>query len=67
MCQSVTDMNLPWDKHIGLTTEEAPSICGEKSRPVEGLRAKMQEEKCPRESTQHITVSYTKNRCVLKS
>ena len=30
MCQSVTELNLPWDKLIGVTTDGAPAICNEK-------------------------------------
>jgi hypothetical protein len=43
VCQSLTNMNLPWDKLVGLTTDGAPAMCGEKSGLVGRMRLKMQE------------------------
>lgn len=43
VCQSVTDMNLPWNKLVGLATDGAPAMCGEKSGLVGRMRLKMQE------------------------
>ncbi|KAL7846649.1 hypothetical protein SRHO_G00216290 [Serrasalmus rhombeus] len=50
VCQSVTDMKLPWDKLIGLTTDGALSMCGERSGLVRRMRVKMQEENCTDEN-----------------
>ena len=49
MCQSVTYINLPCDKLIGLTTDEAPAMCGDKNRLVGRIQAKMHEENFPSE------------------
>jgi hypothetical protein len=43
VCQSLTNMNLPWDKLVGLTTDGALAMCGEKSGLVGRMRLKMQE------------------------
>ncbi|XP_015743109.2 general transcription factor II-I repeat domain-containing protein 2A-like [Python bivittatus] len=51
VCQSITDMKLPCDKLIALTTDGAPSMCGEKSGLVGRMRVKMQEENCTGELT----------------
>ncbi|KAL7868359.1 hypothetical protein SRHO_G00097430 [Serrasalmus rhombeus] len=39
-------MKLPWDKLIGLTTDGAPAMCGERSGLVRRMRVKMQEDHC---------------------
>ena len=39
----VTEMRLPWDKLVGLTTESAPAMCGQKSGLVGRIREKMRE------------------------
>ena len=51
VCQSVTDMKLPWDKFVGLTTDGAPAMCGEKSGLVGRMRLKLREENCAGELT----------------
>ena len=30
VCQNVADMNLPWQKRMGLVTNRAPAMCNEK-------------------------------------
>uniref|UniRef100_A0A3B4AJP6 Uncharacterized protein n=1 Tax=Periophthalmus magnuspinnatus TaxID=409849 RepID=A0A3B4AJP6_9GOBI len=63
VCQSVTDMKLPWDKLIGLTTDGAPAICGEKSGVVGRMRVKMQEENCTRELTAYHCIIHQEALC----
>jgi len=39
----VTEMRLPWDKLVGLTTDGAPAMCGQKSGLVGRIRETMRE------------------------
>ena len=39
----VTEMKLPWDKLVGLMTDSAPAMCGQKSGLVGRIRQKMRE------------------------
>lgn len=52
------DMKLPWDKLVGLTTDGAPVLCGEKSGLVSRMRVKMQEEKCTSELTAYLCITH---------
>lgn len=49
----VNDMELPWDKLVGLTTDGAPAMCGHKS----GLVARIRERKKEKDSTGEL-ISY---------
>uniref|UniRef100_A0A3B4G7C8 SPIN-DOC-like zinc-finger domain-containing protein n=1 Tax=Pundamilia nyererei TaxID=303518 RepID=A0A3B4G7C8_9CICH len=62
VCQSVTDMKLPWDKLVGLTTDGAPVLCGEKSGLVGRIRVKMQEN-CTSELTAYHCIIHQERLC----
>uniref|UniRef100_A0A3B4GZR3 DUF4371 domain-containing protein n=1 Tax=Pundamilia nyererei TaxID=303518 RepID=A0A3B4GZR3_9CICH len=59
----VTDMKLPWDKLVGLTTDEAPVLYGEKSGLVSRMRVKMQEENCTGELTAYHCIIHQETLC----
>lgn len=40
----ITEMSLPWDKLVGLTTDSVPALCGQKSGLVGRIQEKIQEE-----------------------
>ncbi|XP_072239317.1 general transcription factor II-I repeat domain-containing protein 2-like [Leuresthes tenuis] len=63
VCQSVTDMKLPWDKLIGLTTDGAPAMCSAKSGLVGRMRVKMQEENCTGELTAYHCIIHQEALC----
>ncbi|XP_035500193.1 general transcription factor II-I repeat domain-containing protein 2-like [Scophthalmus maximus] len=63
VCQSITDMKLPWDKLIGLTTDGAPAMCSEKVGLVGRMRAKMQEENCTGELTAYHCIIHQEMLC----
>lgn len=44
ICQSVTDLNLPWCKVVGLATDGEPVMYSGKSRLVERMQLKKQVE-----------------------
>ena len=52
VCQSVRDINLPWEKLIGLTTDGVPAMCGKKMDLWEGYG-----QRCKRR-TVHVSYQY---------
>ncbi|KAM3850917.1 general transcription factor II-I repeat domain-containing protein 2A-like [Vipera latastei] len=61
--KSIHDMKLPWDKLIGLTTDGAPSMCGEKSGLVGRMRDKMKSENCTGELTAYHCIIHQETLC----
>ncbi|XP_039190545.1 general transcription factor II-I repeat domain-containing protein 2-like [Crotalus tigris] len=59
----VNDMKLPWDKLIGLATDGAPSMCGEKSGLVGRMREKMKSENCTGELTAYHCIIHLETLC----
>lgn len=53
----VDNMGLPWDKLVGLTTDGAPAMCGQKSGLVGRIREKMKEK--------NITSELTAYHCII--
>ena len=61
----VTEVKLPWDKLMGLTTDGAPVMCGQQSGLVGRVQKKMCEENCVGELIVYHCI-YIKNHCVAK-
>lgn len=63
MCQNVTNTKLPWGKLVGLTTDGAPAMCGEKSGLTGMMRVKMQEENGTGELTAYHCIIHQETQC----
>lgn len=49
-------MKLPWDKLVGLTTDGAPAMCGQKSGLVGRMRDKMREKQAGELTVYHCII-----------
>ncbi|XP_067943372.1 general transcription factor II-I repeat domain-containing protein 2-like [Watersipora subatra] len=52
----MTEMSLPWDKLVGLTTDGAPAMCGQKSGLVGRIQEKMREENAGKLTVYHCII-----------
>ena len=52
----VTEMRLPWDKLVGLTTDGVPAMCGQKSGLVGRMREKMRDNHAGELTVYHCIV-----------
>lgn len=59
----VDKMGLPWDKLVGLTTDGAPAMCGQKSGLVGRIREKMKEENVTSELTAYHCIIHQESLC----
>ncbi|XP_072891523.1 general transcription factor II-I repeat domain-containing protein 2-like [Hemitrygon akajei] len=59
----VNIMRLPWDKLVGLTTDGAPAMCGQKSGLVGRIREKMREENGAGELTAYHCIIHQESLC----
>ncbi|XP_068580201.1 general transcription factor II-I repeat domain-containing protein 2-like [Cebidichthys violaceus] len=59
----VDKMGLPWDKLVGLTTDGAPAMCGQKSGLVGRIREKMKEENVTSELTAYHCIIHRESLC----
>ncbi|XP_074488096.1 general transcription factor II-I repeat domain-containing protein 2-like [Sebastes fasciatus] len=59
----VNEMGLPWDKLVGLTTDGAPAMCGQKNGLVGRVREKMREENGAGELTAYHCIIHQESLC----
>uniref|UniRef100_A0A8K9XV45 SPIN-DOC-like zinc-finger domain-containing protein n=1 Tax=Oncorhynchus mykiss TaxID=8022 RepID=A0A8K9XV45_ONCMY len=59
----VNEMELPWEKLVGLTTDGAPAMCGHRSGLVAKIREKMQEENATGELTAYHCIIHQEALC----
>ncbi|KAK7906743.1 hypothetical protein WMY93_015355 [Mugilogobius chulae] len=59
----VNEMELPWEKLVGLTTDGAPAMCGHRSGLVARIREKLQEENVTGELTAYHCIIHQESLC----
>lgn len=59
----VNEMELPWEKLVGLTTDGAPAMRGHRSGLVAKIREKMQKENVRRELTAYHCIIHQESFC----
>ncbi|KAM3870127.1 general transcription factor II-I repeat domain-containing protein 2-like [Diretmus argenteus] len=63
VCKCVTEIKLPWDKLVGLTTDGAPAMSGKKNGLVGRIREKLQEENCAGELSVYHCIIHQESLC----
>lgn len=59
----VNDMKLPWNKLVGLTTDGAPAMCGERTGLVGSMWDKMRNKNCAGELTVYHCIIHQETLC----
>ena len=62
-CKCVTEINLPWDKLVGLTTDGATAMSGKKNGLVGWICEKMREEICAGELSVYHCIIHQESLC----
>lgn len=63
VCKCVAEINLPWDKLVGLTTDGAPAMSRKKNGLVGRIREKMREENCAGELSVYHCILHQESLC----
>lgn len=63
VCICVTEIKLPWDKLVGLTTDGAPAMSGKKNGLVGRILEKLQEENCAGELSVYHCIIHQESLC----
>ena len=63
VCKCVNEMGLPWDKLVGLTTDVAPAMCGQKNGLVGRIWVKMLEVNGAGELTAYHCIIHQESFC----
>lgn len=63
VCKCVNDMGLPWDELVGLMTDGAPAMCGQKNGLVSRIQEKMREVNSAGELTVYHCIIHQESLC----
>lgn len=63
VCKCATEINLLWDRLVGLTTDGAPAMSGKKNGLVDWIREKMREENCAGELSVYHCIIHQESLC----